>query len=241
MPTVTSRSSTPGSGCQVRSRCSSSSCGSRRATARTIISTYSAMGRLKTPRALVMTRPRSRACRGQDALDAGRRRVDPAQVRAARQQAVEDAAPAAARAGSPRRRRAPRRRGPPARPPRSGCPGAAARMRSRSAGRSAPRGWASGRWPPARRPARGPGPVRGSVTAGRRRVRHRPEPALQQAGGRERVRRTQALGSASSASVGRASGPAHSCSSAALAAGRVDARHEAFAAAVLLELEVEAR
>jgi hypothetical protein len=57
---VTSRSSAPSRGCQVRSRCSSSSCGSRRLTARIIIITYSAMGRLKTPRALVITRPRSR-------------------------------------------------------------------------------------------------------------------------------------------------------------------------------------
>ena len=61
IPTVTSRSSAPSSGCQVRSRCSSRSCGSRRLTARIIISTYSAIGRLKTPRALVTTMPRSRA------------------------------------------------------------------------------------------------------------------------------------------------------------------------------------
>ena len=90
MPTVTSRSSRAASGCQVRSRWSSSSSGRCRATARTISITYSAMGRLKTPRALVMIRPRSSGLRRQDALDAGRRGVDPAQVRAARQQAVED-------------------------------------------------------------------------------------------------------------------------------------------------------
>ena len=61
MPTVTSRSSVPSSGCHVRSRWSSSSCGSRRLTDRIIISTYSAIGRLKTPRALVTTTPRSSA------------------------------------------------------------------------------------------------------------------------------------------------------------------------------------
>ena len=42
-------------------RCSSRSCGSRRLTARIIISTYSAIGRLNTPRAFVTTTPRSRA------------------------------------------------------------------------------------------------------------------------------------------------------------------------------------
>ena len=61
IPTVTSRSSAPSSGCHVRSRCSSRSCGSRRLTARIIITTYSAMGRLNTPRALVTTSPRSSA------------------------------------------------------------------------------------------------------------------------------------------------------------------------------------
>ncbi len=50
----------PRSGCQVRSRCSSSSWGRRRAMARHIITTYSAIGRLKTPRALVTVSPRSR-------------------------------------------------------------------------------------------------------------------------------------------------------------------------------------
>ena len=44
MPTVTSRSSAPSSGCHVRSRWSSRSCGSRRLTARIIIRTYSAIG-----------------------------------------------------------------------------------------------------------------------------------------------------------------------------------------------------
>ena len=53
--------SRPSSGCHVRSRCSSSSCGSRRLMARIIISTYSAIGSLNTPRALVMAMPRSRA------------------------------------------------------------------------------------------------------------------------------------------------------------------------------------
>ena len=61
IPTVTSRSSAPSRGCHVRSRCSSRSCGSRRLTARIIIRTYSAMGRLNTPRAFVTTSPRSRA------------------------------------------------------------------------------------------------------------------------------------------------------------------------------------
>ena len=60
MPTVTSRSSAPSSGCHVRSRCSSRSWGSRRLTARIIIRTYSAIGLEKTPRAFVMTSPRSR-------------------------------------------------------------------------------------------------------------------------------------------------------------------------------------
>ena len=60
MPTVMSRSSAPSSGCHVRSRCSSRSWGSRRLMARIIMSTYSAIGRLKTPRAFVMTRPRDR-------------------------------------------------------------------------------------------------------------------------------------------------------------------------------------
>ena len=50
----------PSSGCHVRSRWSSRSWGSRRLTARIIIRTYSAIGRLKTPRAFVMTMPRAR-------------------------------------------------------------------------------------------------------------------------------------------------------------------------------------
>ncbi len=58
MPRVVSRSSRPSSGCQVRSAASSRSCGRRRFTASTIISTYSAIGRLKTPRAFVIVRPR---------------------------------------------------------------------------------------------------------------------------------------------------------------------------------------
>ena len=61
IPTVTSRSSTPSSGCHVRSRWSSRSPGSRRLTARIIIRTCSAIGREKTPRAFVITMPRSRA------------------------------------------------------------------------------------------------------------------------------------------------------------------------------------
>ena len=61
MPTVTSRISSPSSGCQVRSRCSSSSPGNRRLMASTIIITYSAIGREKTPRALVIVRPRASA------------------------------------------------------------------------------------------------------------------------------------------------------------------------------------
>ena len=61
MPTVTSRSSAPSSGCHVRSCWRSRSCGSRRLTDRIIISTYSAIGRLNTPRAFVTTTPRSRA------------------------------------------------------------------------------------------------------------------------------------------------------------------------------------
>ena len=73
MPTVTSRSSAPSSGCHVRSRCSSRSCGSRRLTARIIIRTYSAIGRLKTPRALVTTSPRSRAA----GVSAAPRRTSP--------------------------------------------------------------------------------------------------------------------------------------------------------------------
>ena len=60
MPTVTSRSSRASSGCHVRSACSSSSCGSRRAAARIISSTYSAIGRENTPRAFVITMPRAR-------------------------------------------------------------------------------------------------------------------------------------------------------------------------------------
>ncbi len=61
IPTVSSDSSRPRSGCQVRSRWSSSSCGSRRAVARITITRYSAIGRLNTPRALVTTTPRERA------------------------------------------------------------------------------------------------------------------------------------------------------------------------------------
>ena len=89
MPTVTSRSSVPSSGCQVRSRWSSSSWGRRRLTARIIIRTYSAMGWLKTPRALVTTRPRSGPGRSQDPLDPGRGGMDPGQARRPGQQPVE--------------------------------------------------------------------------------------------------------------------------------------------------------
>ena len=60
MPIVSSDSSRPRSGCHVRSRCSSRSCGRRRAIASDIITTYSAIGRLKTPRAFVTVSPRSR-------------------------------------------------------------------------------------------------------------------------------------------------------------------------------------
>ena len=112
IPTVTSRSSAPSSGCQVRSRCSSSSCGSRRLTARIIIRTYSAIGRLNTPRAFVTTRPRSQRGRRQRPLDAGRGRVDPGHLRRPRQQPVERVRAEPAAEHAPRRRRAARRRGP---------------------------------------------------------------------------------------------------------------------------------
>ena len=127
MPTVTSRISRPASGCQVRSRWSSSSCGSRRLTARIIISTYSAMGSEKTPRALVMSRAAFRPRRRQDPLDAGGRGVDPAQPRRASQEPVEDGRrqrPAEQHLDVVERRRP---RGPRARRSRGALPGAAAR------------------------------------------------------------------------------------------------------------------
>ena len=68
MPTVTSRSSAPSSGCHVRSRCSSRSCGSRRLTARIIISTYSAIGPAE----------HAAGVRDDDAALAGRRASAPA-------------------------------------------------------------------------------------------------------------------------------------------------------------------
>ena len=89
MPTVTSRSSVPSSGCQVRSRCSSRSCGSRRDTARIIINTYSAIGRLNTPRALVTIRPRSARSRRQRPLDPDVAEWTHASSRRSRKQSVE--------------------------------------------------------------------------------------------------------------------------------------------------------
>ena len=134
-PTVTSLISRPSSGCHVLSRCSSSSCGSRRLTARIIISTYSAIGSLNTPRALVIARPRSSAAGRQHAFDAGRRRMDPLQLRAARPGAGRRRRPAAGRAAAPRRRRGRRRRGPRARRSPAGCPGRRRAMRARSCSR----------------------------------------------------------------------------------------------------------
>ena len=89
MPMVTWGSSRAGSGCQVRSRWSSRSSGSRRTTARIIISVYSAMGSLNTPRAFVMARLAARGLGRQESLDAGGRRMDPGKPGAASQEPVE--------------------------------------------------------------------------------------------------------------------------------------------------------
>ena len=59
-PIVTPLISCASSGCHVRSRWSSMSCGRRRQTARIMVITYSAIGRLKTPWALVTVSPRRR-------------------------------------------------------------------------------------------------------------------------------------------------------------------------------------
>ena len=61
MPTVTSRSSRPRAAATSARAAARGAAGSRRLTARIIIRTYSAIGRMKTPRALVTTMPRSRA------------------------------------------------------------------------------------------------------------------------------------------------------------------------------------
>ena len=160
MPTVTSRSSAPSSGCHVRSRWSSSSWGSRRLTARIIISTYSAIGRLKTPRALVMTRPRCPAGRRQHALDARPTPSGPRPAAAPGRAAGRTHRPPASRAGAPRRRRAGRRPGPRSRPLTIRAPGRRGadplEVADPVAGRQ---DRASGRSPPARRPA-GRGPAR---------------------------------------------------------------------------------
>ena len=136
-----------GSGCQVRSRWSSSSWGSRRMMARIIISTYSAMGSEKTPRALVMIRPRPAAAGVSTRSTPGRRGVDPGEPGAARQDALEGrrrqrpaehhldvVERAVARAPRARRSRVGRRA------QRRGCAPGPPRG-------SAPTGWASARWP----------------------------------------------------------------------------------------------
>ena len=131
IPTVTSRSSAPSSGCQVRSRCSSRSCGSRRLTARIIIRTYSAIGRLNTPRALVTTRPRSRA-----AGVSARSTPEVAEWTQLRRGARARSRSKASELSQPRSITSTSSTGPSARPSTetmtSRAPGAAARIRSRS-------------------------------------------------------------------------------------------------------------
>ena len=131
IPTVTSRSSAPSSGCHVRSRWSSSSCGSRRLTARIIIRTYSAIGRLKTPRALVTTTPALARSRREGPLHAGGRGVDPRR-RGARTRSRSKAS----ELSQPRSMTSTSSSGPSASPSTetvtSRAPGAAARIRSRS-------------------------------------------------------------------------------------------------------------
>ena len=131
IPTVTSRSSVPSSGCQVRSRWSSSSCGSRRLTDRIIIRTYSAIGRLKTPRALVTTTPRSRA-----AGVSARSTPEVAEWTQLRRGARTRMRSNASELSQPRSITSTSSSGPSARPSTETmtrrAPGAAARMRSRS-------------------------------------------------------------------------------------------------------------
>ena len=131
MPTVTSRSSAPSSGCHVRSRCSSSSWGSRRLTARIIISTYSAIGRLNTPRAFVTIRPRSR-----EAGVSARSTPDVAEWTHFRRGARASSRSNASELSQPRSITSTSSSGPSARPSTdtvtSRAPGAAARISSRS-------------------------------------------------------------------------------------------------------------
>ena len=84
-----SRSSRPSSGCQVRSCWSSGGCGRCRLTARIMSRTCSAIGREKTPRAFVTSTSRAKGGGRQRALHAGRRGMDPGEVRRPREQAVE--------------------------------------------------------------------------------------------------------------------------------------------------------
>ena len=131
MPTVTSRSSTPSSGCHVRSRCSSRSPGSRRLTARIIIATYSAIGRENTPRAFVITRPRSRA-----AGVSARSTPADAEWTQLRRGARDRSRSNASADSQPRSRTSTSSTGSSVRPSRDSvtirAPGAAARIRSRS-------------------------------------------------------------------------------------------------------------
>ena len=206
MPTVTSRSSAPSSGCHVRSRWSSRSWGSRRLTARIIIRTYSAIGRLNTPRALVTTRPRSRAAGVSARSTPDVAEWTQARLRRPGQQPVErvGAEPAAQhdldvveravgealdRDGHEPRARAPR-------------PGSA---RGRASG-SAPTGSGSGRWPS----GAPPGPA---TRAGAGRVRGRsPSAARRRRRGPGAIQRS---GASISPSRGSVSGPSHSRVSAA--------------------------
>ena len=132
MPTVTSRSSAPSSGCHVRSRWSSRSCGS------------SPADREDHHQDVLGDRPAEHAAgvgddqaalqrrRRQGPLHARRRRVDPGQAAARGPGAGRTPPRSASRGASPRRRRA----GPSARPSTETvtrrAPGAAARIRSRS-------------------------------------------------------------------------------------------------------------
>ena len=178
--------------------------GSLRLTDRIIIRTYSAIGRLNTPRALVTTRPRSR--------DAGvRARSTPdvaewtqARLRGTDQQPVEGLRASASHGASPRHRRAVRRPVPRSRPSpdaRPAPPPGSARGRASD---SVPRGSDSGRSRSGRRPARCP--VRRSGRG--LRVRSCDDAP-------SRTRRIQRAGSSISPSRGSVSGPSHSRASAA--------------------------
>ncbi len=134
MPTVVSRISVADSGCQVRSRCSSSSWGRRRMMASIIISTYSAMGSENTPLALVISKPRS------DAAGMSTRSTPAvAEWTHARRGARTRMRSNVAAGKGPRSITSMSSRGPSASPSSdivtSRDPGAAARMRSRSASR----------------------------------------------------------------------------------------------------------